>query len=266
MQVVENKLIGNKSIKAEDLADFLLDVSVFLISSGAHCGRIWRNCNRIAEYWGFSMNLNPTLTGIFITVKDENNKENTITRYKTAPSHSVHFAVLTLISHLSWNISQGEINFEEAKTELEKIKHKQNYNYWLVALAVGISCACLCIIAGGGTLDATFAFLGASIGSIARVWILKFGFNAFLSFIVASFITTLIASLDTIWKLGVAPEATLATSVLYLIPGVPLINSVIDLLEGYLAASLTRSLFAASIVTCIAVGMIFGLLAMGIVN
>ena len=170
------------------------------------------------------------------------------------------------MSHLSWKISEGKLTFKEAKVELANIYKTKNYNYLLVSLAVGISCACLCAIAGGDWKNCLTVFVAASFGSILRSRILKFKFNPFLSFIIASSVTTMIAALDTIFHFGCAPEIALATAVLYLIPGVPLINSVIDLLEGYLLASLSRSLFAASIITCIAVGMTLTILMLGISN
>ncbi len=263
---MENTTKSPKNIKANEVAEFILDAGVFLMASGAHSGRVWRNCRRIAEHWGYRMNFTPTFTGILVSVWDDKNSENAVTRYKTAPSNSVHLETLTQISHLSWKIAYGEIEYNDARCELEAIKSKAHYPFWLVALAVGISCGCLCTLAGGSLIDAALAFCGASVGSVARYFILKKQFNQFLSIIIASAITTLIAGTDTIFGLGRAPEMTLATSVLYLIPGVPLINSVIDLLEGYFSASIARSLFAASIVSSIAVGMILSIMLLGINN
>lgn len=263
---MENTTKSPKNIKANEVAEFILDAGVFLMASGAHSGRVWRNCRRIAEHWGYRMNFTPTFTGILVSVWDDKNSENAVTRYKTAPSNSVHLETLTQISHLSWKIAYGEIEYNDARCELEAIKSKAHYPYWLVALAVGISCGCLCTLLGGSPVDAALAFCGASVGSVARYFILKKQFNQFLSIFIASAITTLIAGTDTIFGLGRAPEMTLATSVLYLIPGVPLINSVIDLLEGYFSASIARSLFAASIVSSIAVGMILSIMLLGINN
>ena len=58
----------------------------------------------------------------------------------------------------------------------------------------------------------------------------------------------------------------MATAVLYLIPGVPLINSVIDLIEGYLSSAVNRALFAGFILLCIAAGMTLSITLMGIDN
>lgn len=257
----------SENITAERVADFLLDVGVILLASGAHSGRVTRNCERIADHWGYKMNINPTFTGVFVSVWDKNDKENSVTHYKSVPSHTVHLRILSLVSHLSWKIHYGELTFEEAVAELKNnIRNKNNYNYWLIALAVGFSCSGLTIISGGNIIDALFALIAAFTGSIARVWILKFKFNVFVSFIVASFITSIIASIDLITKWGIAPDVALATAVLYLVPGVPLINSVIDLLEGYYNTSLSRALYAASILTCIALGMALTILLLGITH
>jgi uncharacterized membrane protein YjjP (DUF1212 family) len=251
---------------ANELADFILDAGVFLMASGAHSGRVWRNCKRIAKRWDYYLNINPTYTGMLVSVWDKTNPDNAVTRYKTAPANIVHLEMLTLISHLSWKIANKETNFEGALRELQVIKKKAHYRFWQISLAVGLSCGCLCILAGGDFKDALMAFAAASTGSFIRYFIQKKQFNQFLSIIIASFVTTMIAGADTIFGVGRAPEMTLATSVLYLIPGVPLINSVIDLLEGYFSASIARSLFAASMLSCIAVGMTLSIMLLGINN
>ena len=263
---MENGFKPAEPISASRMAEFILDVGVFLMSSGAHSGRVWRNCERMAARWDYHINISPTFTGILISVWDKNNPDNVVTRYKASPPSSVHLEVLTRISHLSWKIAYGEISFTDATTELNEIRKKPHYNHWVIAAAIGLACGLLCIVAGGDATNAGVAFAAASAGYISRFQILRKGFNNFLSLIIAAFITSLIAGADTVLGLGRAPEMTLATAVLYLVPGVPLINSVIDLLEGYFPASLSRSLFAASVLLCIAVGMTLSILLLGISN
>ena len=82
----------------------------------------------------------------------------------------------------------------------------------------------------------------------------------------AAFVTTLITGLGSIYNIGVNPEAAIATAVLYLIPGVPLINSVIDLIEGYLSSAINRGLYAGFILLCIAAGMTLCITLLGIGN
>lgn len=76
----ENKDKAQKKIKANEVAEFILDAGVFLMASGAHSGRVWRNCKRMADHWGYHMNFNPTFTGIMVSVWDDKDSENAVTR------------------------------------------------------------------------------------------------------------------------------------------------------------------------------------------
>jgi len=252
--------------RADEMADFILDVGVFLMASGAHSGRVNRNCERIANQWGYHIHISPNFTGILVTVWDKEDSSNTVTRYKASPASSIHLHVLTSISHLSWKIAKGETSFEEARKELEQIRMMNHYRFWQVALAVGVSCGLLCTLAGGDMVNAGIAFIASATGYLLRHWLVTKRFNLFLSVILASAVTTMIAGIDIRWLPGVLPEMTLSTAVLYLVPGVPLINSVIDLLEGYFPASIARSLYAASVLLCIAAGMTVSIWLMGISN
>ena len=260
----ENRCSENVSV--EQFADMALEVGGTLLASGAHCGRVYSNIQRLADRWCFPVHINPTFTGLTVTVRDREQPERTVTRYYDAPPHAVHLRILTLLSWLTWEALEKRLSFAEVQRRLEEVKQARGYDFRLVAVAVGVSCGCLCVLSGGGVVDALCTFFGASVGFLARSWVLRLRFNVMISFVVAAFVTTLIAGTDTVFKLGNAPEVALATAVLYLIPGVPLINSVIDLIEGYLSASLTRSLYAAFILLCIAAGMTVGITLLGIEN
>ena len=51
------------------------------------------------------------------------------------------------------------------------------------------------------------------------------------------------------------PEIALGTSVLYLIPGVPFINGMMDLLDGFMLNGISRLMTAVMIVISITVGL-----------
>ena len=66
------------------------------------------------------------------------------------------------------------------------------------------------------------------------------------------------------FPLGSTPDVALATSVLYLIPGVVYINSVSDLIHGHLLCGFSRFMNAALITLCIGIGLSSGILLMNI--
>lgn len=255
-----------EKIPAQRFADLVLDMGTYLLASGAHCGRLSSNLGRLASTWGFEMNMSPTFKGLLVTVKDVNDPANIVTCYKESPPHVVHLAVLTNVSHLSWKVQEEELSIDETETEFAKIKNKPNYKDLPVAIAVGLSCAGLCLFSLGDTMNAIIAFVAAFIGYLVRCFFTKKKFNPMICISIAAFITTLITGLGTIYGIGTQPEAAMATGVLYLIPGVPLINCVIDLIEGYLSSAINRALFGGFVLLCIAAGMTLCITLLGINN
>lgn len=265
MPTFEEKSEKNK-IPAQRFADLVLDMGTYLLASGAHCGRLNSNLRRLARTWGFEMNMNPTFNGLLVTVKDISDPLNTITCYKNSPTHSVHLAVLTKVSHLSWKTQEEKLTIDEVEEKFAAIKSKANYKDIVVAIAVGFSCAGLCLFSFGDYMNALVSFVAAFIGYLFRTFFSKKKFNPMICISIAAFVTTLISGLGRLYGIGSHPEAAMATAVLYLIPGVPLINCVIDLIEGYLSSAINRALFGGFILLCIAAGMTLCITLMGISN
>lgn len=255
-----------EKIPAQRFADLVLDIGTYLLASGAHCGRLNSNLGRLASTWGFEMNMSPTFKGLLVTVKDKNDSSNSVTCYKESPAHSVHLAVLTEVSHLSWKVQEEELSIDETEKEFARIKNKPNYKDLPVAIAVGFSCAGLCLFSLGDTMNAVVAFFAAFVGYLIKCFFSGKKFNPMICISIAAFVTTLITALGRIYGIGSHPEAAMATAVLYLIPGVPLINCVIDLIEGYLSSAMNRALFGGFILLCIAAGMTLCITFLGIGN
>lgn len=255
-----------EKIQAKRFANLILDIGTFLLASGAHCGRINSNIKRIANIWGFEIDMQPTFKGLLVSVRSTIDSENAVTLYKESPQYNVHLEVITEVSRLSWNVVDNGLSIDETEEQFRKIKNTAHYNMWTVSIAVGFSCAGLCMLSGGDTYNAGLALIASFIGSIFRFRISKMKFNPMIAIMIAAFVTTLITGLGSILNIGINPEAAMATAVLYLIPGVPLINSVIDLIEGYLSAATNRMLFAGFILLCIAAGMTLSITLMGINN
>lgn len=258
---------NQENITATRFANLILDMGTFLLASGAHCGRISTNLKRIADSWGFNISMQLTFKGILVTVKNMSDKNDYVTLYKESPEYNVHLEILTKVSRLSWQVVEDNLSIEETEKRFEAIQNGTlHYKPVIVSLAVGLSCAGLCILSLGDIYNGIITFIAAFTGSIVRFSIAKNNFNPMITFIIAAFITTMITGLGSLLNIGENPQAAMATAVLYLIPGVPLINCVIDLIEGHLSSALNRALFSGFILLCIAVGMTLSITLMGINN
>lgn len=264
----------NRTIKNADnselsicyFTNIILDISTLLIESGAHCERINRNIQRIAANTPYKVEMLLSFTAVSISVTDRNNLQNTITTNRKVTHHGAHFGILTNTSLLTWQLFDKEIPFNEFAANINELKNAPKYPIWLVRLFIGIACGCLCIIAGGNWIDSAFAIIASFIGLIVKQEMVKKGFNLMVSITCSSFVTTTVSGMNALFNLGTFPTSSVATAVLFLIPGVPLINSIIDLIEGYIPTGLARGAFGGVILLCIAVGMFLGMALIGINN
>ncbi len=256
----------NTKVTSKRFAHLILDIGTFLMASGAHCGRIDSNIRRMAEKWGFHIDMQLTFKGLLVSVKNLSYPADSITLYKQAPSYNVHLQIITEVSRLSWRVVENDLSIEETEIEFSRIRKIPDYKPMMVSFAVGIACAGLCIFSMGDIYNAITTFIAAFTGSIIRYKIAAMEFNPMISIAIAAFVTTFITGCGSLLGIGSNPQAAMATAVLYLIPGVPLINCVIDLIEGYLSSAMNRALFSGFILLCIAVGMTLSITLMGINN
>ena len=253
-----------EKISSKRFADLALDIGTFLLASGAHSGRIVSNIKRMAINWGFHVELQPTFKGLLITVQNMKDHNDSVTIFKESPPQVIHLEVLTKVSHLSWQVYEKGLSISETEDAFDEIKQMPHYKPWVISVAIGFSCAGLCFFSYGDFTNSVVAWIAAFFGSMARFTIANKGFNAMISISFAAFITTMITGLGTIYNIGTMPESAMATAVLYLIPGVPLVNSIIDIIEGYLSSAMNRAMFACFILLCIATGMTLSITLMGI--
>ncbi len=87
-----NTVTREKS-QIEKYNDLLLDIGSTLMFAGAHCGRIERNINRIADALEVDIETFYSFNGIILTTKMRNNPSETATHYKRLPSHGVDFGI-----------------------------------------------------------------------------------------------------------------------------------------------------------------------------
>jgi uncharacterized membrane protein YjjP (DUF1212 family) len=100
------------------------------------------------------------------------------------------------------------------------------------------------------------AFTATFAGLFIRHWAVKKKFNPYVSVYFAALTASLIAGLAEYFKLGNQPDAAFSTAVLFLVPGVPLINSVTDMMDGNIQNGIVRMVNGLIIALAIAMGVL----------
>jgi len=239
---------------AQTVGNILLEIGALLMSSGASTNRVRVTMERVAKGLGYGTELLITHRALMLTIV-EKEQQHFFSRLKRTSPHGVNFRIVSGISHLSWNVLEQNWTIAQIGEELQRLKSLPHYPRPVVLGLVGLAGTAFCHIFGGGYIEMTVAFVATVAGLFVRQEAMKKKFNPYLCVFFAAFTASLIAGLAEQFNLGTEPEKAFATSVLFLVPGVPLINSVSDLMDGNIQNGMVRAMNGLMIAFSIAMGI-----------
>lgn len=240
--------------KSPEVGTILLDVGAALMSSGASTHRTRLTLERLASGLGFKIELLITQRALMVTVIDKD-KELLFSRLKRTSPHRVNFKIVSGISRMSWKVLDGNWSMEQVEVELRRLKKLPHYPQWIELTMVGLAGSAFCHIFGGGIIEMAVAFTATFAGLYIRHWAVKKKFNPYVSIYFAALTASLIAGFAEFFNFGSQPEAAFSTAVLFLVPGVPLINSVTDMMDGNIQNGIVRMVNGLIIALAIAMGV-----------
>ena len=239
---------------AQSVGNILLEIGSLLMSSSASTNRTRITMERTARGLGYGIELLITQRALMLTII-EKDQQHFFSRMKRISPHGVNFRIVSGISHLSWNVMEENWTVEQISEELQRLKALPHYPRLVVLALVGLAGASFCRIFGGGYIEMTVAFLATVAGLFIRQEAMRMKFNPYLCVFFAAFTASLIAGLAEHFHIGADPDKAFATSVLFLVPGVPLINSLTDLMDGNIQNGIVRAINGLMIAFSIAMGL-----------
>lgn len=242
--------------KLEKIANLLLDISSLLMVSGANTNRANVSIDRFASVLDCKAHRMISHKNIVMTLTDKQTNQ-IFTKVQSIPPYAINFAIISAVSRASWYAIDRNWTFAQIEKEIEKIKLKERYPRLLVLFAVSLAGAGFCNIFGGDYTNMAVAMVSTFTGLFVLQQAHKKNFNIYFRVVLASFIASSIAALGVVFEIGKSPDIALATSILFLVPGVPLINSFTDFLDNYVLNGTVR--FAIGLMTVLAIAMgLFG--------
>ncbi len=243
-------------IKATNL---LLEISSLLMVSGANTIRVNLSLNRFAAGLNFKTSCFISHKSIIMTLYEEDSTQS-CTRVKNIPPHAINFSIISAVSKASWDAVTENWTLDQISNEIKKINNQNRYPRLLVLVAVSLAGAGFCNIFKGDYLNMLVAFISTFIGLVVFQLTHKVKYNVYIRIFLGSFIASLIAGLGIVYNIGENPQTALATSILYLVPGVALINSFTDLLDNNIINGLVRFTTGLMTVLAIALGLFITML------
>lgn len=240
------------SIRLEKIADLLLEISSILMVSGANTNRANLSIDRFASALNCEASSLISHKTIVLTLKDKETGLS-FTKVQNIPSYAVNFSTISSMSLASWKAIHENWNIERIEEEVKLIKMQKRYPRILVLVAVSLAGAGFCNIFGGDYLNMIVAFTSTFIGLFFFQETSKKKYNVYIRVFLASFIASTLASICVVYGIGENPQTALATSVLFLIPGVALINSFTDLMDNNVLNGMVR--FANGLMTVLVLSL-----------
>lgn len=234
---------------------FLSDYATRLQGSGVHTTRVIRNVHRIASSWGVQVEmtvLHKTLT-LTVSTRDGQHVYNKVSTIHPRP---ISFRLNADLSALSWQAYDEHLPLSELWTRYQAIIAKPRISNWIVLPLVGVANAAFCGLFGGDGWACGMVAVATWLGYGVKIRMTCRNLNIFGVWFTCSLLSSLIASLCVFLHLGQTPDIAIAASALYLVPGVPLINSVIDMVEGHVLTGFARLIDALLLIGCLAIGML----------
>lgn len=252
-----NHRLMRKKDELKSIAKFISEYATRLLGSGVHTSRVVRNSKRIGESLDVQVRMTTFQKTIVLTIY-ESESDEVYTEVIDIPVYPISFELNSDLSSLSWEAYDKHLTLEELTRKYNEIIAKPKIDPIFVLFLVGFANASFCKLFGGDWTAIGIVFSATIIGFFARQQMQRKGVNHFFVFILSAFIASLYASVSLIFN--TTADIALATSVLFLIPGVPLINGVIDIVEGHILIGFSRLIHSLLLVVCIAVGLSFTLL------
>lgn len=172
----------------------------------------------------------------------------------------VNMTLVAALSHVTHRVAEGTYDRLEVRQELERISSTpRHYNRPFTILMVGLACAAFSRLFGGDWPAFGLTLLLSAAGIFVSQELNRRDFNSLFSVLSAASVVGLIGGIVNSFHLSQDPDVVIAASVLFLVPGVPFINSVEDLIKGHTVVGIARGVYGGLIILAISLGLLLAL-------
>lgn len=259
MEINEGFLETNSTLIGRKV-DLLLRTGQILVESAADTNRIVRNMKRVAAYLGIPeemLHIDVSYTMLQVNVSDD---RFSYTKFQKCEKHGINMSAISEISKLSWRAIENDYTLDRYEQELESIAKKpRNYKPYLVAVCAGFACGGFCKLFGCDWIAFLFASVCAFVGFRVRARCIEAGVNVYMSIGIAAFVSTCLAYATSFFGWSSTPYHPLLACALFIVPGVPLINFVDDMIDNYLLVGITRAANTVMMMAAMAFGIAFAM-------
>lgn len=246
---------GSSAVNAslKEKATLVGRVGLMMLSVGTGAWRVRASMNKIARALNIVCNADIGLLAIAYTCVENGETYTNAISINTTGVNTDKLNALEFFAD-SFTERAGKYSVEQFHRILDKIQSMPaNYNAWNLALASALACCAFTFLLGGGITEMILAFFGAGVGQFVRKKLIERHITllANVACAVASSCCTyvlLIKLAELILGISDVHQSGYICSMLFVIPGFPLITGGIDLAKLDLRSGLERVTYAVLII------------------
>ena len=247
--------------------DLLLQAGCLLMESGADTSRVLRNMRRVAVWLGLDENYLHIVVNYEVLQVNYSDAAHSFTKFRSCLHHAINLAAISEVSRLTWRAISKDYSLDQFEHALHDIRNRaRNYTPWMVAIGGGLACGGFCIQFGCDWMAFLLCSIAAILALRLRQVLVAGGANGSIAIGCAAFVGTLLAWLSTFTGLSDTPWHPLLACALFIVPGVPLINFVSDMIDGYVDTGVIRALHTLIMILAMSFGIALAIRVCGIDN
>lgn len=250
-------------VTSKQVCLFLSEYAEVLLACGATCIRLDKNVRRMAGVFGKRVEITILPRHIHMTVCQPGS-DDVFTSIATVRGIPISFSLNTKLSTLSWNVVDENLSLREAERRFHKISASDYENPWRTLWLASLANASFCGIFGGDGVAMAIVFIATAVGFFLKQTLCKRKIDVRVVFFLCAFVSSVIGCADYVFPTGATPAIALSTSVLYLVPGIPFLNSFSDLLYRHYICAFSRFTDALVLTACLSLGLLAGMRLMGV--
>ena len=256
----KNEVLENPFIHIHRKLDVLLNIGKLLMECGADTNRIIEEMLKAATFMGIPhdyLNIHISYTTIMVNLL---HKERSITVFRKTPVHVPNMAMINAVSKLTWRAFERHYSLTTYEQLISKLDSTiPVYPDWIKGIACALGSAGLAFLYSGDMIAFIVTVICSLIGYFGRTLSVRFGCNEYVGIAIGGF-----AAMVSAYGFYSHIEQdslvyVLVCCTLFMIPGVPLINSVIDTINNHILSGITRAIRTILIVGSMTLGMAMAL-------
>ncbi|MBL8526153.1 MAG: threonine/serine exporter family protein, partial [Burkholderiales bacterium] len=249
--------------RIDEVAHLALKIGRLLLANGDDTAEVEVAVTRFAQVFGGEASVVVNYEALIVTVALDDALRTKVGR--RVPAMNVGLGAVAAVNDVLAAVASGKRDLAWVAAELDRVEHAPAfYSRWIVVVAMGLTAASLARLFGADWGTFGIVWLAGSVGMWLRQELAKRDLNLVFIPFAAALVSGTVGGLGVLLGWAGTPALCLVAPGMIIVPGVPLINGVQDLIRNHVSVGLARLVFGAMVTIAIAFGLYGAMVITGV--